>query len=491
MPDQSAPTAKQEQIAVIGSGIAGLASAWLLAGRHQVTLIERNDYVGGHTHTIVVDDDGRPLPVDTGFIVYNEANYPLLVRLFERLGVATREGDMSFAASIRSSIESGTGSGLGAGAESDSGLDSGSGEIEYSGDSLKTLFAQPRNLLSPCFIGMLADIVRFNRRCRRCLERGGFDELSVGEFLKRERLGPVFRDHYLLPMAAAIWSCPTRTMMDFPIESLARFFKNHGLINILQRPLWRTVTGGSHAYVEKIIADIGRENVLHDPAVRVRRLTTDKPGGASGDSAGAMDGDGDQGVEVTLASGTARRFDQVVFACHADEALAMIQQPSADETRLLGCFRYQANQTWLHTDTRLMPRRRAVWSSWNYLATRAQDGQAAVSVTYWMNRLQGLETSTDYLVSLNPPEPPRPETRIAEMVYHHPVFDQRAMDAQQELHKLQGQGGLWFCGSYFGYGFHEDALRAAVDMAGRMGIDTAWLTDSSASGQPSSAAERR
>lgn len=474
MLDQTKPTAEPRRIAVIGSGIAGLASAWLLSGRHQVTLIERNDYIGGHTHTIMVDDKGRPLPVDTGFIVYNEANYPLLVRLFERLGVATRAGDMSFAASIRPS------QGAASNLERGTRLKQGTGEIEYSGDSLKTLFAQPGNLFRPSFLGMLVDILRFNRRCRRCLEHAGFDGLSLGEFLKRERLGEAFRDYYLLPMAAAIWSCPTQTMMDFPIESLARFFNNHGLINILHRPLWRTVSGGSHAYVQKILAEIGQDKVLHDPAARVRRLRASTAGRGSGSalesSASASDDGGAQGVEVTLASGTKHRFDQVVFACHADEALALIEQPSADEVRLLGCFRYQANQTWLHTDIRLMPRRRAVWSSWNYLATRAQDGQAAVSVTYWMNRLQGLATNTDYLVSLNPPEPPRPETRIAEMIYHHPVFDQRAMDAQRELHRLQGQDGLWFCGSYFGYGFHEDALRAAVDMVGRMGIDTAWLT---------------
>lgn len=445
----------REQIAIIGSGIAGLASAWLLAARHQVTLIERNDYVGGHTHTITVDDNGRPLPVDTGFIVYNEANYPLLVRLFERLGVRTREGDMSFAASI------------------------GPGDIEYSGDSLKTLFAQPKNLFSPAYLGMLADILRFNRRCRQCLDNNGFGGLSLGEFLIRERLGDAFRDHYLLPMAAAIWSCPTRTMMEFPVESLARFFANHGLINVLRRPLWRTVVGGSQSYVARILADLGADNVLHDPAVRVRRLGS--PANQTGPAQAVQSGQTNHGVEVTLASGATRRFDQVVLACHADEALRLIDQPSPLEHRLLDCFRYQPNQTYLHTDTRLMPRLRSVWASWNYLAARAQDGRQAVSVTYWMNRLQGLDSDTDYLVSLNPLEPPRAAARIAEMVYHHPVFDQRAMDAQGDLHQLQGQGGLWFCGSYFGYGFHEDALRAAVEMVSRMGLDTAWLTAPTAS----------
>ncbi|MBK1648797.1 NAD(P)/FAD-dependent oxidoreductase [Rhabdochromatium marinum] len=435
-----------QQIGVIGSGIAGMASAWLLADRHQVTLIERNDYIGGHTHTIMVEEDGQSIPVDTGFIVYNEANYPLLTRLFERLQVATRDGDMSFAASI------------------------GPGEIEYSGDSLRTLFAQPKHLFSPSYLRMLADILRFNRRCRRLLDGDGFAGLSLGDFLQRERLGEAFRDHYLLPMAAAIWSCPPRTMMDFPVESLARFFDNHGLIHIMQRPLWRTVVNGSHSYAQKIIADLGTENILHDPAVRVRRLAAAGQGGLS------QGLEQSPGVEVTLASGATRRFDAVVLACHADEALALLEQPTEDETRLLGCFRYQPNQTWLHTDTRLMPRRRQVWSAWNYLAARQPEGRQAVSVSYWMNRLQGLKTHKDYIVSLNPLEAPRPETRITDMIYHHPVFDQAAMDAQPALQRLQGQGGLWFCGSYFGYGFHEDGLRAAVQAVTHMGIDTAWLT---------------
>lgn len=425
-----------KQIAVIGSGIAGLASAWLLsrpqAGVEQaVTLIERNDYLGGHTHTIVVAEDEQPVPVDTGFIVYNEPNYPLLTRLFARLGVATRESDMSFSASI------------------------GPGEIEYAGDNLNTLFAQRANLLRPQFLGMVGDLVRFNRRCKALLDAGGFDGLSLGEFLDRERLGEAFRAHYLLPMAAAIWSCPTATMMAFPAESLARFFANHGLLNLVHRPLWRSVSGGSHSYVRRILADLGEDRVLLDGAARVRRTT--------------------DGVQVILQSGQMRTFDEVVLACHADEALALLENPTADEARLLGCFHYQPNQTWLHTDIALMPRRRRVWSSWNYLSQVAADGTRAVSVTYWMNRLQGLATRRDYLVSLNPLQPPHPDQVLASMTYQHPVFDQAAMDAQRELHRLQGRDHLWYCGSYFGYGFHEDALRAAVDTAGRLGADTGWL----------------
>jgi len=426
----------RKQIAVIGSGIAGLAATWLLSREHQVTLIEKNDYVGGHTHTIDVDEAGQRLAVDTGFIVYNIANYPLLTRLFDVLDVATRDSDMSFSASI------------------------GPGAIEYSGDSLNTLFAQRRNLLSPGFLRMVADLVRFNRRCKTMLREGGFDGLSVGALLERERMSKRFRDHFLLPMAAAIWSCPTRTMLDFPAESLARFFNNHGLLNLVDRPLWRSVTGGSARYVERFVDAIGREQIRLDPARSVRRA--------------------EQGVEVTLASGERRLFDEVVLACHADQALALLQQPSAAEQALLSRFRYQPNHTYLHTDIGLMPRRRQVWSSWNYLSQVAQDGTSAVSVTYWMNRLQGLDTGKDYLVSLNPLNPPADETIIAEMTYDHPVFDQAAMDAQPRLAELQGQDRLWFCGSYFGYGFHEDALASAVAMADRFGVDTSILKTASA-----------
>lgn len=425
------PAHKSQRLAVVGTGIAGLASAWLLADRYDLTLVERNDYVGGHTHTIEVTEGDHRVPVDTGFIVFNEANYPLLTRLLARLAVPTRDGDMSFSASI------------------------GPGRIEYSGDSLNTLFAQRRNLLSPSFLKMLADMLRFNRRCKLLLATSGFDGRSLSEFLDRERLGRSFREHYLLPMAAAIWSCPTRTMLAFPAESLARFFDNHGLLNLVDRPLWRTVVGGSRTYVERMLDDIGRRRVLMDEATRIRRR--------------------DSQVEIELRSGTILVVDQVILACHADQALSLLERPSDDEARLLGCFRYQQNRTFLHTDRTLMPRLRRVWSAWNYIAGDGLDGRRAVSVTYWMNRLQGLESRHDYFVSLNPLRAPDSASIIAEMTYEHPVFDGPAMAAQTELHRLQGRDRLWYCGSYFGYGFHEDALAAAVGVSTLLGADTGWL----------------
>ncbi len=422
-----------DRICVVGSGIAGLASAWLLSHHHSVTLVEKNSYFGGHTNTVEVEENGRKIPVDTGFIVFNARNYPLLVRFLQRLGVCTRESDMSFSASI------------------------GPGQLEYAGDSLRTIFAQPRNALSPRFLQMLRDIFRFNARCKECLERSGFDGRSLGEFLADEGLGDAFRDHYLLPMAAAIWSCPTDTMLSFPAESLAHFFDNHRLLNPLERPVWRSVAGGSHCYVKRIAADLRPERMVNDAAAAVRRTRS--------------------GVRVELASGRAIDADHVVLACHADQALRLLAEPTPDEARVLGRFRYQPNRTILHRDTALMPRRRVVWSAWNYLAAEGPDGGRAVSVTYWMNKLQGLKTHRDYLVSLNPLAEPDPAKVIAELSYAHPVFDQAAMDAQRELHGLQGADRVYYCGSYFGYGFHEDALRSAVDVSNRLGIDTNWLTD--------------
>ena len=383
-----------DRICVVGSGIAGLAAAWLLSNRHQVTLVEKNDYFGGHTNTIMVDEDDERVPVDTGFIVYNTRNYPMLIRLLERLGVPTRESDMSFAASI------------------------GAGRVEYAGDNLNTIFAQRRNALSPRFLRMLVDIFRFGARCRHCLAHSSFDGRSLGEFLAHERLSDAFRDHYLLPMAAAIWSCPTAAMLDFPAESLARFFDNHRLLSPLERPRWRSVAGGSQTYVKRIRDALGPQRMLADGAVGVQREH--------------------DGLRVRLASGRSLAADRVVLATHADQALALLEQPTPDEQRLLGCFRYQPNRTFLHTDTRLMPQRRSVWSAWNYLAAEDAAGTAAVSVTYWMNKLQGLQTRRDYLVSLNPLQDPAPEQVIATMTYDHPVFDQAAMDAQRELHRLQG-----------------------------------------------------
>jgi uncharacterized protein len=303
---------------------------------------------------------------------------------------------------------------------------------------------------------MVWDILRFNRLCKERLRTASFGNLTIGDLLRQERLGERFRNHYLLPMAAAIWSCPLRAMLDFPASSFARFFENHGLLDLKDRPQWKTVHGGSHTYLNRMLEDLG-------------------PGVRCGDAVTSVTRTGAE-VEIALASGGSFRFDQVALACHADEALALLADPLPPERQILSQFQYQPNRALLHTDEGIMPRIRRVWSSWNYLASQREDQVDAVSVTYWMNRLQGLKSAKNYFVSLNPLREPRLESLVAEMTYHHPVFDTDATAAQKRLPAIQGRDRIWYTGSYFGYGFHEDALRASVELAERFGVRAPWLS---------------
>jgi len=415
---------------VVGGGIAGLGAAWLLRRHYQVQLFERNDYVGGHTNTRLVHETGQVLPVDTGFIVFNEANYPLLTGLFRHLGVASRASDMSFGVSLANS------------------------GLEYGGSSLATLFAQRRNLLRPAFLGMLRDILRFSQDCRWLLRQEA-SEMPLAEFLQQRGYGEAFRNHYLLPMAAAIWSCPLDTMMRFPAISLARFFDNHGLLDVSNRPQWRTLIGGSRSYVDRMLQDLGTAVHTNASVTSVVRSP--------------------RGVTLRSGDGARHEFDAVILAGHADETLAMLAAPTPLERRVLGAFHYQPNEAVLHTDTALMPRSRKVWSSWNYLADDDRsNGTRAVSVTYWMNRLQGLQGKRDYFVSLNPLRPPSPDSVIYRTQYQHPVFDLAALRAQVDLQQLQGRQRTFYCGSYTGYGFHEDGFRSAVQVAEMLGVALPW-----------------
>ena len=304
---------------------------------------------------------------------------------------------------------------------------------------------------------MLRDVLRFNRDARRSLRTGDAEGLSLGAYLARGGYGSRLADHYLLPMAAAIWSCPTRTMRDFPAVSFLHFFRNHGLLDLVDRPQWRTVVGGSRRYVERLCAHLPGSAHVGAPVLRVRRASA--------------------GVRVQTADGAERVFDAAVLACHADEALRLIESPRPAETAVLSRFGYQENRTILHSDAALMPRQRRVWSSWNYLAATGASGTERVSVTYWMNRLQGLPGSRQFFVSLNPLREPSPESVVAELTYHHPVFDTEAMRAQGLLAQLQGRDRLWFCGSYAGYGFHEDALASAVEVARLLGAEAPWADE--------------
>ncbi|MGH7089322.1 MAG: NAD(P)/FAD-dependent oxidoreductase [Stellaceae bacterium] len=412
-------------IAVVGSGVAGLAASWLLNRRHTVTLFEAAPRLGGHCNTLDVPDaDGNSLAVDTGFIVYNPVNYPNLVALFDHLGVATHASDMSFAVSLDG------------------------GRLEYSGTDLRGLFAQPSNLLRPRFWAMLRDVVHFYRTSPDWLRRRCDETLPLGEFLENCGYSRGFVEDHLLPMGAAIWSSTVDDMRDYPAASFIRFFESHGLLRLAGRPQWRTVTGGSRAYVERIARELAGRIRLSCPVLALRRVP--------------------DGVLVEEPGGRVTRFDHVVLATHADRSLALLADPSPLEQDLLSQFRYARNRAVLHSDPSLMPRRRRAWASWNYLGRRAERG-AALSVTYWMNSLQRLDPRRDFFVTVNPIHPPRSEITHAAMEYEHPGYDAHAVAAQQRLWDLQGVRRTWFCGAYFGAGFHEDGLQSGLAVAEALG----------------------
>lgn len=415
-----------QTIAIIGGGIAGLGAAWLLRDAADVTLFEAADELGGHVCTVV---DGEQ-PIDTGFIVANDRNYPYFNRFLAELGVATQPSDMSFGVSI------------------------GAGAIEWAGDNASKLFAQPGLAGDGRHWRMIIDILRFNRRAKHLLGTEGVPDVSLGEFLDRHRFSQAFAARYLLPMAAAIWSTPTAGIRDFPLAAFLRFFDNHGLLDLQDRPQWHTVAGGAQAYVRAVAAELGDRVQCATPVERVRRQA--------------------DGVTVITGRGRTLHFDQVVFACHADTTRRLLVDAGPRERDLLGAFTFQPNRAVLHSDATLMPRRRRVWSSWNYLADRAEISEQRVAVTYWMNRLQSIVGPRDYFVSLNPLSEPDPAQVIADIGYSHPVFDRAALAAQQRLGEIQGAGGVWHTGAWCGYGFHEDGLASATRVAEALGVRAPW-----------------
>lgn len=414
----------KQRVAVIGAGISGLAAAWLLRDKFEVTLFEAESRAGGHADTQTPVLDGVEVPVDTGFIVYNELNYPNLTGFFAALGVATHDSNMSF------------------------GVSKANATFEYGGGDLKQLFAQPRNFLRPRYLAMLRDIMRFNARAPAHLATGTNQDL--GDYLLAEGYGQGFIEDYLLPMGAAIWSASVEGMRAFPAMSFIRFFHNHGLLRVNGRPQWKTVTGGSKVYVARVLRDLKDLRLARDVHAVTRMAA---------------------GPRVETADG-AESFDQVIFCCHADQALAVLQQPAANEAAILGAVSYQNNAAVLHQDAALMPRRKLAWCSWNYKSESRADHRDAVSLTYWMNLLQGMKTRLPLLVSLNPGTAP---TRvILRKTYRHPRFDAAAMAAQQRLPDIQGRGGVWFAGAWTGWGFHEDGIASAVTVANALGVRAPW-----------------
>lgn len=416
-------------IAIIGSGIAGLSAAYLLQDKHNVTVYEKEPRLGGHSRTITVKYGDRIIPVDTGFIVFNERNYPSLTALFRRLGVNVKNSDMTYA------------------------FTTGEGRFEWGAKDFNTIFGQRRNLLRPSFLHLLREVIRFNAEV---VERVANDpDITLGQLIESMGLSDNFKRYYLLPISGAIWSCPPQQMLQFPAKLFVNFFDNHGLLAMSGQPQWLTVDGGSQQYVQRLAAALKRRPLNGVGAARVER------------SAG--------GACVRDTTGTDTTFDHVVFACHPDQAIALLADPNDAERQALGAIRYEENLAILHKDPRFMPRRRRCWSAWNYHAGREGD-EAQVTLTYWMNKLQSIDERYPLFVTLNPTAPVADADIFDKTTFHHPVFDTEAIAAQRKLALMQGERNTWFCGAYMRHGFHEDGLVSAMTVAAKLGARAPWIT---------------
>ena len=412
------------RIAIIGSGISGLGAAYLLAPHHDIVVYEKNSYVGGHARTIQVPSQGHSVPVDTGFIVFNDWNYPNLQALFDTLKVPYQKSNMSFGVSIQD------------------------GWLEYSSNGL---FAQRRNLFRPSYWGMINDIVRFNNKALHYIDKNS--DITLQECMDQLKMSEWFRQYYLLAMGAAIWSCPVETIMEFPARTFLQFFKNHGLLSLNNRPQWYTVSGGSQEYIKRLTAGFLDKikcncGVAHLKTEGNRVIITDERS------------------EIDV-------FDHVIFACHADEAIAIMDNPEPYQS-IIGSFRYQKNDIIVHKDTSFMPHRRECWASWIYLSENKNDHKEKVSLSYWMNNLQEIDTDYPVLVTLNPGRRPQEDMILDEHSFTHPIFDMQAIDAQDKIEDIQGKNGIWFCGAYQRYGFHEDGLMSALNVVEKLGVKIPW-----------------
>lgn len=413
------------KIAIIGTGISGLGAAYLLHKQHDIVVYEKNGYVGGHSRTIEVPLEYGPTPVDTGFIVFNDWNYPNLLGLFDQLKVPYQKSDMSFGVSVNS------------------------GWLEYSSNGL---FAQRKNLFRPQYWRMLLDVFKFNKNAPAFIDKD--PSISLGDCLEQLKLGEWFKRYYILAMGAAIWSCPVETIMKFPAQTFLRFFKNHGLLSINKRPQWFTVTRGSREYIGRLIAPFAEHILLNNGAKSIKKVKNQ--------------------WQVIDERGDKRLFDHVIFACHADQTLKMIDQPTADESLVLSKFSYQRNHIVVHSDTSFMPQHNQCWSSWVYLSEQKKDNSNGVSLSYWMNNLQNLETDVPVIITLNPARRPKDSLVLDEHYFSHPIFDYHAIMAQEAIPQIQGKRNLWFCGAYQRYGFHEDGLLSAVNVVKALGGNIPW-----------------
>jgi predicted NAD/FAD-binding protein len=419
-----------ETIAIIGTGISGLGCAHFLQHRYQLTLYEKSDYVGGHSNTVSIDEGSGTVPIDTGFMTYNEVTYPNLSRLLRELGIPSRPSSMSFSVQHLP------------------------GDLEFCGSSLNHLFGQRRNLFKPDFWRMLLQINRFNHEAAALIASPGDRTLSLGDYVRERDYGQQFLNYYLLPMSCAVWSMPPDRMLQFPALTLLRFFHNHGFLGLHTQHQWLTVRGGARSYVDKLIAPFRDRICLKRSVVAVRR-----------DAAG---------VKVTDESGHTAHYDHVILACHADQALQMLSDADEREHAALEPFKYQPNTALLHTDAGVMPRTARCWSSWNYRVNHDAEGRVAPSTIYWINRLQGIDTQRNYFISINGEEALRPQHVLRRIAYEHPLFNDGAIRAQQQLPRLnERRTGVYLCGSYFRYGFHEDAFSSALHLS-RLLVEDAW-----------------
>ena len=410
-------------IAIIGSGISGLSAAWYLSRRHEAHLFECDHRLGGHTNTVMVDSESGPLPIDTGFIVHNDRTYPNFCRLMRELGVVTQASDMSFAVTERG------------------------GGFEYASHGLPGFFAQRRNLLSTSHYRLLSEILRFNREAPRLLDQVDAEGLTLGQFLDAGGYAQVFIDRYLIPMAGAVWSMAPEVMPQFPAVTLIRFMQNHGMLGIDTHPKWKAIRNGSHSYLGPITAPY-RNRIYSE--CRIESVER-----------------GERGVILHFAGGASRSFDEVVFACHGDQILPLLAQPSEEERGILECFTTSRNETCLHTDASLLPSRRSARASWNYML----GDRGRVTVTYHMNRLQALSVREDYCVTLNANGSIDPRRVLRRMVYEHPLYTRAAIGAQQRWSEISGRNHTHYCGAYWFYGFHEDGVRSGIRVAEALGVN--------------------
>lgn len=417
------------RIAIIGSGISGNGIAYLLHKKYDITVYEKNDYIGGHSRTAKVKTSEGAVPVDTGFIVYNERNYPHLTGLFKHLKVPTTKSDMSFGVSIND------------------------GWLEYGTyNKIMGMFAQKSNLLRPNYWKFILDILRFNKNATQYLKEN--TKLTLGELLDEMKMGTWFQNHYLLAMGAAIWSTPTNKMLDFPARTFLQFFDNHGLLTINDHPQWRTVTGGSKEYVKRITEPFKDKIKLNSAVINVTREK--------------------EGVRINDIQGGSEIYDKVIFACHSDQVMKLLQNPTDKEQKTIGAIKYQPNEMILHTDQSFMPKRKKAWSSWVYLSEASKDTSTNVSLSYWMNNLQPLKTETPIIVTLNPGRDPDPNLIHDRYNFEHPVFDASAIQAQKDIESIQGENDIYYCGAWLRYGFHEDGILSAVNVAKHFGITPPW-----------------